>query len=146
MTSLAFVVHGFPAAQGSKRHVGRGIMIESSKALKPWRQDVVGAALLAIGDPDVFEPFAGPVHLWVSFRFIRPKHHFRTGAHKHQLRPNAPRLVVRTPDLDKLLRSTCDALTIAGAWRDDAQVAMVTADKVYHDHPGAAIEIRSVLA
>ena len=34
-------VEGIEAApQGSKRHVGRGIMIESSKRVKPWRDAV----------------------------------------------------------------------------------------------------------
>lgn len=34
---LHFEIPGRPAAQGSKRHVGGGRMIEQSKYLKPWR-------------------------------------------------------------------------------------------------------------
>ena len=33
---LSFVVLGSPVGQGSKRHVGNGVMMESPK-LKPWR-------------------------------------------------------------------------------------------------------------
>jgi hypothetical protein len=43
-TPLRITVHGRPAPQGSKRHVGRGILIESSKGLQPWRQAVTTAA------------------------------------------------------------------------------------------------------
>ena len=31
-------VIGLPAPQGSKRHVGHGVMIESSNNVKPWRE------------------------------------------------------------------------------------------------------------
>ena len=42
-------VYGTPAPQGSKRHVGRGVMVESSKKVKPWREAVKQAALDLIG-------------------------------------------------------------------------------------------------
>ena len=35
---------GDPAPQGSKSHVGNGVMIESSKRVKPWRRQVAAAA------------------------------------------------------------------------------------------------------
>ena len=35
---------GVPAPQGSKRHVGMGRMIESCKALKPWREMIIADA------------------------------------------------------------------------------------------------------
>ena len=37
MPFLSFDVKGVPGAQGSKRHVGRGVMLESSKKVAPWR-------------------------------------------------------------------------------------------------------------
>ena len=37
-------VNGLPAPQGSHKHVGGGRMVESSKKVKPWRQDVKAAA------------------------------------------------------------------------------------------------------
>jgi hypothetical protein len=46
--SLTFVVYGLPAPQGSKRSLGNGILVESSKAVRPWRQDVKHAALACI--------------------------------------------------------------------------------------------------
>jgi len=44
MTRVEFTVLGVPAPQGSKRHVGRGVLVESSKALGPWRDAVAWAA------------------------------------------------------------------------------------------------------
>ena len=38
-----FAVFGLPAPQGSKRHVGEGRMVESSKRVKPWRRQVAAA-------------------------------------------------------------------------------------------------------
>jgi crossover junction endodeoxyribonuclease RusA len=37
---VIIVVRGIPAPQGSKRHVGGGRMIESSRAVGPWREAV----------------------------------------------------------------------------------------------------------
>jgi crossover junction endodeoxyribonuclease RusA len=34
-TTIVFTVPGKPAPQGSKRHVGRGIMVESSNHVAP---------------------------------------------------------------------------------------------------------------
>lgn len=157
---LVFRVVGTPAPQGSKRHVGRGVMVESSTKVKPWREAVVAAVMNSYqvhadhnGDPKVdYYPFGSePVAVDVIFAFARPKHHYRTGRNAHLLRDTAPSFVATKPDLDKLLRSTLDALTLAGVVRDDAQVAMVIASKVYLGGrmpelkvPGALIIIRRV--
>ena len=46
MNNKIFIpVRGVPAPQGSKRHIGNGILIENSKKVKPWRQDVRAAAI-----------------------------------------------------------------------------------------------------
>jgi Holliday junction resolvase RusA-like endonuclease len=50
------------------------------------------------------------------------------------------------PDLDNLLKSTMDALTEAGAWKDDCQVCQVADEKRYatgKDTAGAEILIRA---
>lgn len=54
----------------------------------------------------------------------------------------APPMIQR-PDLDKLLRSTCDGLS-GSAYEDDSQVTLITAYKrrARHDEdPGATISI-----
>ena len=41
---ITFWVDGLPAAQGSKKHVGRGIMVEANKNLPAWRKAIAAAA------------------------------------------------------------------------------------------------------
>jgi Holliday junction resolvase RusA-like endonuclease len=117
--AVTITVRGLPAPQGSKRHVGRGIMIESSKHVKPWRQDVKYAALEAIGDE--WQLLDGPLLVAMTFAFARPKSHYRTGRNAHLLRDNAPTRPTGVPDLSKLVRSTEDALT-GVVWVDDSRV------------------------
>jgi Holliday junction resolvase RusA-like endonuclease len=142
MTEIEFFAAGTPAPQGSKRHVGHGIMVESSKGVKPWREAVKWAAIETIAAIPGFAPFTGPVALTVSFYFIRPKSHYRTGKLCDQLRPDAPPYKHTTPDLSKLVRSTEDALTDAGVWRDDALVVSERTTKRFGVTPGAQIVIR----
>lgn len=157
---LVINVHGIPGAQGSKRgfatkkgghYTGKVAMRESSAKVAPWRSDVKAAADAAIGDREgTGDPFAilgGPVHISLLFRFARPKAHYRTGRNAHLLRDDAPMFVTSRSagDLDKLQRSTFDALTAAGVWVDDSQAARVMATKVYcgpGEVPGATIAIR----
>jgi len=135
---MRITVIGTPAPQGSKRHVGNGVMVESSKKVKPWRQDVKYAALEMID-----EAIVDPVHIRIAFYLVRPRSHYRTGANAALFRDSAPEYPAGRPDLDKLLRSTLDGLGEAGVWRDDAQVVTITALKLYADdrQPGAAIDI-----
>lgn len=134
MTSaISFRVHGTPAPQGSKRHVGNGVMVESSAAVKPWREAVKYAAIDAMdGQP----PIRGPVALVVSFWFRKP-----ASAPKSRQHP------ARRPDLDKLLRSTLDAMSDAAVWIDDAQVVEIDATKSYceaDDAQGAVVSVRAL--
>lgn len=141
---LVITVHGTPAPQGSKRHVGRGIMVESSKAVKPWREAVKYAAFDAICEAESLVTLFGAIGVNAVFYLARPASHYRTGKNAHELRDAAPRIyVAKRPDIDKLLRSTLDALGEAGCWGDDSQVAIVTSQKRYADdrRPGALIYV-----
>ena len=112
---IEIVVYGSPAPQGSKKFVGtnkagRGIMVESSKKVRPWRMDVKAAAEVARhGLPS---PLDGP--LIVSMVFTLPKP--ASAPKKRRTWPD------KKPDVSKLARSTEDALTDAGLWVDDARV------------------------
>jgi crossover junction endodeoxyribonuclease RusA len=139
--SLTINVVGLPAPQGSKRHVGNGVMVESSKKVAPWRQDVVAAAIVAAAAADWVIP-AGAVQVVITFHMPRPRYHFRTGKRANELKPNAPTWVDKKPDVDKLQRSTYDALTTARVIRDDSQIARVVVEQVYaNGHVGAVITI-----
>ena len=133
---LELRVFGLPAPQGSKRHVGGGRMIEASKKVAPWREAVVSEAIRA-GLADA--RLDTPCRISITFYMPRPAGHTGT----HGLKRSAPIWPHRTPDLDKLMRSTFDALTQAAVWTDDARVVVATALKTYADHtgPGALITI-----
>ena len=148
MSTLTFTVRGLPGAQGSKRHVGHGVMVESSAKVKPWRSDVKAAAEAALERVTDFGewPARGPVAVAIEFRFARPKGHYRTGRYAHLLRADAPTFVVSRGcgDLDKIVRSTGDAMTAAGVFADDSLIAHLTASKTYctpFETPGAFIVV-----
>ena len=113
-------------------------MVESSKKVKPWRQDVKHAAIER--KPADWNT-AAPMILSVVFRFQRPKSHFN----KSGLRSSAPQHCTSASngDLDKLLRSTNDALT-GILFDDDRQVVSIDATRRYcigDEPPGAIITL-----
>lgn len=134
--SIELRVFGTPAPQGSKRHVGGGRMVEASKKVAPWREAVVSEAIRAgLADRRIDTP----CRIAITFYMARPAGHSGT----HGLKASAPDWPHRTPDLDKLVRSTFDAITQAAIWTDDARCVYVTAVKTYADRtgPGALITI-----
>lgn len=141
--SFTFTVLGKPAPQGSKRHVGRGILLESSKRCKPWRQDVKYAALEALPD-GWYAMMDKPILVSVTFIFARPKGHFRTNG---ELKPKAPsHCTARVGDTDKLCRSILDALSNS-VFSDDSQVIALNAQKRYatrNEQPSAIITIAAI--
>lgn len=110
---IAFFVPGRPAPQGSKRHVGRGILIESSKDVGPWRERIALAA-----HSHAERLLAGPVGVRLDFVMPRPK-----SAPKRTTPP-----AIRRPDTDKLARACLDALT-GICFHDDSQVTNLHATK-----------------
>ena len=140
MAERSIVVCGLPGAQGSKRFVGiskagRGILIESSKKVAPWREAVKWAAL----QPWPHHCITGPVYVGITFTLPRPK-----SAPKSRIYPDG------APDLDKLCRAVFDSLTQAGAIEDDSRVVRSSLKKLYVGHadalphPGAVIHISSM--
>jgi crossover junction endodeoxyribonuclease RusA len=127
----SFTVWGTAAPQGSKRHVGNGVMLESSKRLRPWRQDVRFAALEK-RPPDW--DMTTPMRLDLVFWFARPASHYGTKNGALYLKPSAPAQPVsaRLGDIDKLSRAVLDALT-GVAYQDDRQVIALEASKCYLD-------------
>lgn len=110
-----FFVPGRPAPQGSKRHVGHGIMVESSREVGPWRERVALAAHNAMAGSELL---AGPVILTLSFVLPRPK------STPKRRTPAA----IKRPDVDKLTRAILDAIT-GTLIVDDAQVTDLHATK-----------------
>lgn len=127
------VVWGTPIPQGSmKAFMPRGgrfpVVTADNKKTKPWRQAIIDACLEMH-----FTMTEQPVRLDIQFHLPRPK-----SLKKSVLRP------AKKPDLDKLVRAVCDALTAAGVWRDDSQVVALSAIKRFAGEgfaPCAHIEV-----
>ncbi len=152
---IRFVVYGLPGPQGSKKFMGlaksgRGILVESSAKVKPWREDVRAACLAALAegvhrsivdDTAPLYPLDCPLRVRMIFTLPKPA----SAPKRRQTWP------MRTPDLSKLVRSTEDAITSAGLWKDDARVVECFAAKRYPnegpdalDRPGCIIEVEGI--
>ena len=127
MNTITFRVFGEPAPKGSKRHVGNGRLIESSKKLPAWMRAVKQEA--AKNQPS--EPIDGPATVLMDFYLPRPK------------RPRYSAPAVK-PDADKLARSILDGLEAGGILKNDSRVTHLEATKHYANNdtpPGAHITI-----
>ncbi len=133
---ISIMIHGDPAPQGSKKFVGmrggKGLMIESSKKVKPWRQDVVAACVMLREEyASTFVMLDGPIRARMVFTLPKPASapkRKRTWADKK-------------PDLSKLLRSTEDALVTGGIIRDDARIVEYSrAAKVFAGEDDEALQ------
>jgi crossover junction endodeoxyribonuclease RusA len=130
-------VDGRPAPQGSKNAfvIGkRAVMVEASKHLPAWRNDIILAVRQMFNDTQDVTKFVEPVKLKVTFYIERPKQP------KHKVYPGGK------PDLDHYIRAVGDALTIGGLIADDALIVKILAEKVWcgektRPQPGATIEL-----
>ena len=128
------------APQGSKKHVGRGIMVETCKRLKSWRKEVSLMAKLIVN-----EIIEEPVEVEVVFWFKRPLQHYLPNG---MVRQSAPVYITNKNkgDIDKHCRALLDSLT-KSAFADDSQVVSLHAVKKYcetESQTGATIKIRSL--
>lgn len=148
---IQFTVDGIPGPQGSKTPTGRmrrtrtggltPVMRESSKKVKPWRDAVAAAAVVAVLQHPhrPWFPLDGPLVVHMTFTVPAPQ----------RKKPTEAPAADRTPDLSKLARSTEDALK-GIVWVDDARV--VGYDRLWKtyrgvdpfslDAPGALIKVR----
>ena len=136
---ITLKVYGSPATQGSKRFVGlakkngRGILVESSKKVKPWRQDVKAAAEAVRNG---VAPLDGNLVVLMVFTLPKPK----SKQKRYTTYPNT------RPDVSKLTRSTEDALVDAGLIADDARIVGYARQwKCYPGEDPDALEAPGVL-
>ena len=136
---IHITIEGTARPQGSKRHVGNGIMVESSKHVGLWRTWVRLKATQAMaGRPQI----VGPVQIAILFQFDRPKKHFKANG---ELRADAPKWHTGRPDVDKLLRAILDALT-GVCFKDDSQVSRCFTEKPYGMAAQTVIDVAELTA
>jgi crossover junction endodeoxyribonuclease RusA len=126
VTVLTFRVFGEAEPQGSARAFTpkgwtRSIITSDNPALKSWRQLVREAAHQALGAlPDAERTLLQDgVRLSIAFYLPRPKS-----------LPKRATAHTKKPDVDKLARACCDALS-ATVFRDDSQVCELVTAKYY---------------
>lgn len=124
--NLSIEIVGRPAPQGSKQLGAAGQLLEQSAYLPAWRAACrIGAykafAAAGIGSAQlpVF-PARVPLHIWRCTFWVAPE----------QCRADGTDEPVAPPDIDKLLRSTLDALggarkRTARVFADDAQIVSI---------------------
>jgi Holliday junction resolvase RusA-like endonuclease len=136
---VSFRVYGIPAPKGSKTAFvrgGRAVVVDGSspsgrQKLASWNAEVAREA------QNVFHEdlLTGPLHIDISFYFPRPK-----SAPRSRVFPTVK------PDIDKITRSTYDAMT-GVLYKDDALIVSEGKRKLYaHDGeaPGAFIRIYEI--
>jgi crossover junction endodeoxyribonuclease RusA len=122
---------GEPAPQGSKNIGANGQLYESAaRAVAAWRSAIVWQVRSAMRQQRHPGFYAGPVALDVVFFLVRGQTITRELPHVK-------------PDVDKLLRSTLDGLTMSGVVKDDAQITTVRCRKRYGSPPGAGLRLGS---
>ena len=96
-------------------------------------------------------PLEGPLRVLFRFMVRRPQGQHVANDRARPVREDHQHLIgpIVAPDLTKYIRSTEDALTDAGLWRDDSQVVQQYAEKVYaasHEPEGCRIMVTRCIA
>lgn len=135
-THAAFQVVGVePAPQGSKRYLGNGRFVESSKKLEPWRQ-AIAHAVKEMQEQTNDTMFTEACVVTVDFYLPKPK------TVKRELPTVAP-------DLDKLQRSLGDAISLpkySQLIEDDSLIVKWISRKLYSspEQMGCSVNIELV--
>lgn len=149
---ITFQATGTPRAQGShvpfiSKTTGK-IIIPNAPLLLAWREMVEVRARMAMVR-DGYKPTKGAYSLCAQFSFRRPKAHYRTGRYERLLKPCVPEYHTQVPDLDKLLRAICDAMT-GVVYTDDSNVCLMKncrklwADRHKHLNGGVYIIVQEL--
>lgn len=124
---MNFYINGLPVAQPRAKATIRGkhAGVYTPKTADAWKACVIHAFRLHAGQ----KIHEGAIRLVLEFDLPRPKSHFGTGKNADKLKPDAPKWHTQKPDADNMAKAVMDALTSAGAWTDDAQVAYTITSK-----------------
>lgn len=131
---VRFAVHGIPAPKGSMKGfvvAGRARLTNDNPLTRTWEQRVAAVAQ----EHSIGRTLRGPVAVHLAFSLPLPA----SAPKRRRIWP-----IGRRQDVDKLSRSTLDALTgpIIG---DDGQVTSLHATKDYGDPPGVLVHVREIL-
>jgi Holliday junction resolvase RusA-like endonuclease len=134
---IQFEVAGIPKAKGSpivytNKKSGRLMVGIRSSPAKDWEDLIKLVASNAMGQLFLM---TGPVHLSVTFKMPIPKV-LESKLKKGKMSwYHSKRL-----DLDKMLRLVGDSMN-GIVYHDDAQIAKISAHKIYDETPGISVEV-----
>ena len=144
--TVSITVYGTARPAGSKKHVGRGIIVDAGKHTAKWKRAVrkaAKAAMQGLPQPLFIER---PLEMSYVFYRARPKYHYGTGRNSGMVKQQyLGAYPITTPDLTKIVRATEDAL-LDVVYDDDARVVTQHNDKRYGDPERVEITIREVLS
>ncbi len=123
---IEFTVLGCPVPQGSMKGFvirGRARLTSDNPALKDWRLQVAGAAMMACTNRELLLQDQSPREIRLKFFFRKP-----LSAPKYRTAPTV------RPDLDKLTRAILDSLT-GILYSDDALVTRFGHIEKYYGTP-----------
>lgn len=139
-------VLGVPAPKGSvrafyKAGMQRAVIVKDNSAKqKGWDRAVREAAGDVVGEVTA-PPFVDvPLLVTLTFRMARPGGHWGKGKNAGRLTPSAPQYPRGKPDIDKLARTTLDALT-GIVFDDDARIVRLVVAKEYASPGGEGARI-----
>ncbi len=127
---ITYQIEGTPVPQGSFRHIGQGRIIAANPKLNAWRESIA----TQIRQQGLIPTIEAPCKVELMFVYPRPKSVTRAF-------PSVK------PDLDKQIRSVCDAISLeryVQIIKDDAQIISIKASKQYESNafrPGVQISI-----
>lgn len=111
---ITFTIPGNPIALKRHRSTKTGIQYDPSKSDK---QDFLAKAMQHRPN----KPWDGPVEVYMTFVFARPKSHYRTGRYSGELKSTSLCPHTSRPDFDNLLKFVADALNSV-FWLDDCKL------------------------
>ncbi len=121
----SFTVYGRPQQKGSKSSfAGKrkdGSTYHGVRDMNPRAKQWQGAVTDKAAEAHEGDPWDGPVILYVTFFFGRPKSHYGTGRKARKLKPSAPEEHTQAPDLSKLTRTLEDAMN-GVVYANDCQI------------------------
>lgn len=148
---ITLEVLGTPAPKGSSRafinkKTGRAFVAPGGAKttevkIASWNVAVRQAAQEALKGSVVMAFVKVPIAVEIVFRMARPGGHYSKATGK--LLASAPAFPCSKPDIDKLARTTLDAMT-GSIFDDDSRIATLSLDKVFAEpgREGATIRVR----
>lgn len=137
---ISYFVAGVPKPQARPRMFRRGSFVSTYSPKTKWFSDVVKASKekKQLMKECGLNQFVKEIALELVFNMPIPKN---TSKKKRAML----KFVTKKPDIDNLAKAVMDAIGKVEIWRDDSQIAILKASKVYSDNVGCQIVISEIL-